>query len=161
MKIILQIFIITYKVKKLCTLLTLPGLGHFTIASTFAGSTKTLFIDTTCLKKVILCSHNSHFLNFAYNCCPQVVCMFSIISRVNKDVINKDNDKMIQIVLKYSIHETHKSGRGISRSKGNDKKLVMLILCLKSYFLNHASLTFSKWYLNRKSILEKTFALCN
>ena len=44
--------------------------------------------------------------------------------RIYQNVIQEDNDKVVQVVSKYVIHQVHKLCQGIRDSKRNDKELV-------------------------------------
>lgn len=47
---------------------------------------------------------------------PQMIYMFFKIPRVNEDIINKDNNKIVQVLLEYSVHHVNESCRGIGKS---------------------------------------------
>jgi hypothetical protein len=44
---------------------------------------------------------------------PQMLLMFLNTLGVDKYVVDKDYDKLIQLIHKYFVHEVHKIGRGI------------------------------------------------
>jgi hypothetical protein len=48
-------------------------------------------------------------------------------SRIDKYVINQDNDKLIQFFHEDLVHEVHEVSRGIGESKRNHSELVLTI----------------------------------
>jgi hypothetical protein len=53
--------------------------------------------------------------------------MFFSASRIDKYVINEDNDKLIQILHEDLVHEVHEVGWGVGRSKRYHSELVLTI----------------------------------
>lgn len=53
--------------------------------------------------------------------------IFISIPRVNQNIVNKHNNKYVQVRLKNSIHRVHKSDWGVSYPKRHYKKLVVFV----------------------------------
>ena len=49
-----------------------------------------------------------------------IVYMISFATGVNKDVINEDYDKNVQVLLEHLIHQVHEGYWGIGKTKGHD-----------------------------------------
>ena len=62
--------------------------------------------------------------------------MFFLIPRVNKDVINKDNNEQVQILLEHSVHQIHENSRSICWSKKHNYKFIITIPSSEDYFQN-------------------------
>src|ERR1043165_4167199 len=56
--------------------------------------------------------------------------------RINQDIINEHNNKLIQILMKNPIHIFHKHTRSISHTKWHYRILIVTIPCPKSSLLN-------------------------
>ena len=56
--------------------------------------------------------------------------------RIYQDVVLEDNDKVVQVVNKYVIHQVHKLCRGIGDSKRNNKELVQAPTSFEHYLRN-------------------------
>jgi hypothetical protein len=52
--------------------------------------------------------------------------------RVNQNVVNEDNHKLVQIIHENLVHEIHKISRGVGQSKRHHGILIMTIPCPKS-----------------------------
>ena len=48
----------------------------------------------------------------------KMVCMITLIAKVNKDVIYEDYDEHVQVLLEHMIHQVHESCWGIGKTKG-------------------------------------------
>ena len=44
---------------------------------------------------------------------PQMSRMFFLIPRVNKDIINKDNNEQVQVLFEHYVQQIHKSCKSI------------------------------------------------
>ena len=60
--------------------------------------------------------------------------MFSPCFTVDEDIIKKYQNEFLQIGSEYFIHQALECGRSISETKGHDQKLIVAIMCAKSYF---------------------------
>ncbi|KAK4731717.1 hypothetical protein R3W88_024705 [Solanum pinnatisectum] len=83
--------------------------------------------------------------------------MIILTPRINQYVINKHDNKHINIRLKHSVHKVHKRCRGITQAKRHNKKLIMTITslecCLRDIIFSYSQLMIarSKVYLTKAS----------
>ena len=73
--------------------------------------------------------------------------------RVYQDVVQKDNDKVVQVIGKYVVHQVHKLRRGIGDSKRNNKELVQAPTSLNAVFGMSSFLKGTCQYPDRRSML--------
>ena len=78
---------------------------------------------------------------------PQVILMLLLRLRVDQDVVNKDHNKLIQIRLKYPMHEIHECCQRIHQPEGHHYELEMPILrpkrCLRDISLPNSQMKVS------------------
>jgi hypothetical protein len=67
---------------------------------------------------------------------PEVMLMILTTLGVDKNVVNKDYDKLVQLFHKYLIHKIHEEGGCVGYSKGHYYKLVLTVPGDKGCFLN-------------------------
>jgi hypothetical protein len=53
------------------------------------------------------------------------------IFTINENIINENKYKLMEKRRKYIIHETLKSGRGITEAKGHDQELIVALMSSK------------------------------
>ena len=75
--------------------------------------------------------------------------MLLIISQVDKNMIDKINDKLVQVLSKHLAHQVYKYRMRISESIGNDCDFVVAItsskVCLLYIVIFHSQLVISEW----------------
>jgi hypothetical protein len=54
----------------------------------------------------------------------QVLSMIFLVLGINKDVINKNHNELLNFGYEYRIHEIHKVGRSIRETKRHDQILI-------------------------------------
>jgi hypothetical protein len=62
--------------------------------------------------------------------------MFFICFRVDKDVIDKDQYKIIQIFVENTVHDTHEGSMCIGKSKWCHRELIMIVPCSEICLMN-------------------------
>jgi hypothetical protein len=63
----------------------------------------------------------------------QMFLMFFSYLRVNQNVVDEDNNKLIQVLHKHHIHEIYEIGWGIHKSEGHHNILIESIPGTKCY----------------------------
>ena len=61
-----------------------------------------------------------------------MLCMVCLILRINQDIIDKHNHKLIELRHEYQIHQVHEVGRSVRQSKRHDQILIQLYLVEKA-----------------------------
>ncbi|KAK4731637.1 hypothetical protein R3W88_024625 [Solanum pinnatisectum] len=86
-----------------------------------------------------------------------MISMILLTPRINQNVINKHNNKYVNIWLKHFVHKVHECYRSISLAKIHDKKLIMTIMgpeyCLWNITLSYLELMIDQFevYLRKAS----------
>ena len=62
--------------------------------------------------------------------------MIFLIFRINENVIDEDDDKLVKILHKNFVHEIHEASWGIGQAKGHDSVLVQAIASSEGGFRN-------------------------
>jgi hypothetical protein len=62
--------------------------------------------------------------------------MFFLIFGIDKDIIDKDHYKFVELRHEHGVHEVHEVGRGIRETKGHYQELVKTIMSGESGFRN-------------------------
>ena len=53
--------------------------------------------------------------------------VFLLIPRVDKNIVDENNDKLIQILTEDSVHKVHKRCGGVCESEGHHRELIMVV----------------------------------
>lgn len=61
----------------------------------------------------------------------KVINMLFFTIGVNQDIIYKNNNKHVEVLLEHSLYDVHKNCRSINLSKLHNKKLMVTILSSK------------------------------
>ena len=64
----------------------------------------------------------------------EMVCMIMLTAGIYQNIIYKDYDKHIQVLLEHIVHQVHESCWGIGNTKGHDYEFEMTILGTEGYF---------------------------
>ena len=62
----------------------------------------------------------------------QVISMLSFRLRINKDIINEDKNKLIEIFPEYPIHEINKESRSVRQTERHNEPLKRTITSAES-----------------------------
>jgi hypothetical protein len=83
---------------------------------------------------------------------PQMLFMFFLRPGVNKDVINKDDNKIVEVFHEHLIHEVHEIGESIGQSKGHHYVFEQSVMSGKGslgyILLSYFQLVISGWEVN-------------
>ena len=60
---------------------------------------------------------------------PQMDSMGGLILGKYQDIVNKNYDELVQILLENSVHKVHEISWSIAQTKRHDRKLVRTIAC--------------------------------
>ena len=64
----------------------------------------------------------------------QMLEMLSPSFTIDEDIIKEDQNEVLQVGLKYFIHQCLERGRGICEAKWHDQKFIIAIMCVESCF---------------------------
>src|SRR6267154_1912057 len=71
-----------------------------------------------------------------FQCQSQILFMFFLILRINKNVIKENKNKLVQIPAEDTIHKAHKCSWCICETKWYHYKLIMPIPCPEGCLMN-------------------------
>ncbi|CAA0834151.1 Unknown protein, partial [Striga hermonthica] len=57
---------------------------------------------------------------------PQMLLVLLLALRVDKNIVNKDNNKLIEVGMENTIHQVHENCWSITEAEWHDNKLVMV-----------------------------------
>ena len=69
-------------------------------------------------------------------CQSQMLFMFFLILKINKNVIKENKNKLVQILVEDTIHKAHKHSWCIGETKWYHYKLIVTIPCSKGCLMN-------------------------
>ena len=81
----------------------------------------------------------------------QMTHMFFLIPTVNEYIINKDDNKQVQLLSKHPVHKIHESCRVIGYSKLHNNKFIMTIPSFEGFFRN-VTISNSKFMITRSEV---------
>jgi hypothetical protein len=55
---------------------------------------------------------------------------------INQDIVEKDYDKLTEVLLKQSVHSVLKGGWGVAEAKGHHQKLIVAEVGAERRFVN-------------------------
>nr|GEX70104.1 hypothetical protein [Tanacetum cinerariifolium] len=85
----------------------------------------------------------------------------NLLLRINQNVVNEDDEKLVKILLTYAVHKVHEYHRRVSQSERNDRKLKMFVPSPECSFGN-INFTYSKLELPQQlSRVHNTFHVSN
>lgn len=57
-----------------------------------------------------------------------ILLVFLHILRINQDIVNRNQHKLVKIGMKYIIHKMHACGWGVSEPKMETRKLITFVM---------------------------------